>query len=205
MEASHGSAQYSCLITKLDLQVVDVLHCPASPGRTARVSCYAKNRVVCRGCLSPATVRWLHAHRSSRRNGAGSDRWFQGLNRGLSLPIECLYHVNSGRAPSYPGGQSTSTAVEAPITTSLSKDDTVVQAAMGDRLTGAVFPVMFTNETETASCFYPLKAHASSFTTRVLVLVEGRTVRSADNDRSPFSTRPTNSRKSSLMECNRSD
>ena len=69
--------------------------------------------------------------------------------------------------------QSNSTTAEAPATTSLSKDDTVVQAAMGDKLTGGKFLVMFTHVTETTSCFYPLKAHASSFTTRVPV--EGRT------------------------------
>ena len=126
------------------------------------------------------------------------------LSNRVEKPTECLYHANSGQAPSYPGDQSTSTTVGAPVTTSLSKDDTVVQAAMGDRLTGAIFLVMFTNETETASCFYPLKAHASSFPTRALVLVEGRTLRSADNDRFTLQYK-TNSRKGSLMESNRGD
>lgn len=73
---------------------------------------------------------------------------------------------------------------------------------MVDELTGAIFLVMFTNETESASCLNPLKAHASSFTARVLV--EGRTARSADNDRFTLQYW-TNSRKGSLMESNHSD
>ena len=120
----------------------------------------------------------------------------------VKKPTKCLYHVNSGQAPSCSGGQSSSTTVEAPVTTSLSKDDTVVQAAIGDELTGAIFLVVFINKTKTVSCFYPFKAHASSFTTRLLV--EGRTVRSADNDRFTLQYK-NNSRKGSLMESNRSD
>ena len=120
----------------------------------------------------------------------------------VKRPAKCLYHVNSGQAPSCLGGQSGSTTVEAPVTTSLSKDDTVVQAARGDELTGAIFLVLFTNKTETASCFYPFKAHAGSFTTRVLV--EGRTERSADNDRFTLQYK-TNSRKGSLVESSRND
>ena len=73
---------------------------------------------------------------------------------------------------------------------------------MGDGLTGAISLVVFANEIETGSCLYTLKAHANSFPTRVLF--EGRTVRSADNDRFTLQYK-TNSRKGGIMESNRSD
>ena len=67
-EASRGPAQYSRLVTKLDFPFVDALHCPASLGGTARELWYAKNCVVRRDCLSPASGRRPYGHRASGRN-----------------------------------------------------------------------------------------------------------------------------------------
>ena len=146
---------------------MDVLHCPAELGGTARLLCDAKNRAVYRGHISGNGSK---ATRTSviEKNIADSHGWFQDLNYGFhpmhasrgdrvfriscrpvfasSMPEhECkaivtatpgdfsdrvdriagfLHHVNSGQAPSCSGSQSTNTTLEAPVTPSLSRDDT---------------------------------------------------------------------------------